>query len=366
MEYFHGSTFSRSLANESKKGAYYTDTEMCRRIGRLLSFPQGEEVTVLEPSVGDGSAVRAVLENSGNCSTPLFCVELDNKAAKDLEDRLGPEDVLVNSDFIRGVSITPSAFGYCFANPPYGTDEFLKRRYEQIFLEKIYTLLKKNAICTYVVPYYLFERDSAFVSSLMARFELLATYRFDDEVYKQFQQVSLVLRRRPKMYYGFGKKAYEQFIENLPKPEELPYLPEEPTEEQKITVPVAKKEDIKLFTTAVFDSEKAGRNIVGDPLDRILGERVFSPEYKANELTRPPLPPKKDILYLCAIAGAGQGLCGNAQEGDLHLQRGVVKTVTDRTIRESENGKGAECVETTRAAITMTVVEADGTIRHLS
>ena len=167
-------------------------------------------------------------------------------------------------------------------------------------------------------------------------------------------------------YYGFGKKAYEQFIENLPKPEELPYLPEEPTEEQKVAVPVAKKEDIKLFTTAVFDSEKAGKNIVGDPLERILGERVFSPEYKANELTRPPLPPKKDILYLCAIAGAGQGLCGNAQEGDLHLQRGVVKTVTDRTIRESENGKGAECVETTRAAITMTVVEADGTIRHLS
>ena len=53
------SSFSRSLANDAKLGAYYTDISMCRRISHLLRFPDGE-VCCLEPSIGDGSAVAAV------------------------------------------------------------------------------------------------------------------------------------------------------------------------------------------------------------------------------------------------------------------------------------------------------------------
>lgn len=361
----HGNTFSRVLANDSKKGAYYTDTEMCRRIGKLLSFPQGEEVTVLEPSIGDGTAVRAVLENKGNCKTPLFAVELDRGAASELRGRMEEGDVLLNADFIRGVSVTPGTFGYCFANPPYGTDDFLKRRYEQIFLEKIYAYLRKDGIVTLVVPYYLFTREEEFVRTLMNRFELLKIYRFDDRVYQQFQQVCVLLRRRPKMIYSFGKNAYTEWLSAFPAAESLPYLPENPTDEEIVSVPVAKHEEIKMFATISFDVAQAGKTILRDSLNNIIGEHLFGPAYTANELTRPPIPPKKDILYLCAIAGAGQGLCGSEEDGDLHLQRGVVRNVVSREIRRNEEGGKAVMVETSRAAVTMTTLESDGTIRHL-
>lgn len=57
---FRQSSFSRTIINEAKMGAYYTDAEHCRRIGRLLDFP--EEFIALEPSIGDGSAIAATLD----------------------------------------------------------------------------------------------------------------------------------------------------------------------------------------------------------------------------------------------------------------------------------------------------------------
>lgn len=365
-EIIRGSSFSRTVANEAKKGAYYTDTDMCRRIGRLLSFPEDGEVAVMEPSVGDATAVRAVLaQNKSSCKTPLFAVELDRMAAAELKPTLSEDDVLLNADFIRGVQVTPNSFGYCFANPPYGTDDFSHCRYEELFLKNIYTFLKKEGICTLVVPYYLFTNEEGFVAALMARFDMLALYRFDDEVYKQFQQVCVVLKRKPKITYGFGKTAYAEFLNSFPKSEELPYLPEEPTEEQRVAVPVAERKDIKVFTTILFDAEEGRKAVCGAALDRVVGEKLFVPPYMANELPSPPIPTPKGTNYMLVVAGAGQGLCGDEAEGDLHLQRGVVKTVTDRIIREGE-GDGAVMVETTRAAVSLTTIQADGTVRRFN
>ena len=53
------STFSRTMDNMEKMGAYYTDIEHCIDISKQLKFPE-TEVSVLEPSIGDGSAVLAV------------------------------------------------------------------------------------------------------------------------------------------------------------------------------------------------------------------------------------------------------------------------------------------------------------------
>lgn len=366
-EIVHGNSFDRVVANEMKKGAYYTDVRMCRRIGKLLLFPENGEVAVLEPSVGDASALRAVLEqNKTTCKTPAFMVELDKKASDALKETLTEEEVLLaNTDFIRGVTITSGVFGYCFSNPPYGTDDFSKKRYEELFLKVLYTYMKKDGIVTYVIPYYLFTREESFVSSLMARFDMLALYRFDDDVYKQFQQVCVVLRRKPKLDYSFGKKAYAEFLENFPKAEELPYLPEEPTEEQKVSVPIAECKAIKIFAATRFDAEAAHKFVTGGALDNLLGSKLFGETYTANELTRPLIPAKKDTMYLLAISGAGQGTCGNEEDGDLHLQRGVVKTVVDKEIVRNEGEKSARLVERSHAGIEMTVIENDGIIHHL-
>lgn len=362
----HGSRFSRTVANETKKGAYYTDTEMCRRIGRLLSFPDNGEVTVLEPSIGDASAVRAVLaQNKSSCKTPLFAVELDRRTAAELKETLTEDEMLLNADFIRGVTITPNVFGFCFANPPYGNDDFSKHRYEEIFLKLIYTYLKKDGIVAYIIPYYLFTREEEFVSALKTRFEMLALYRFDDKVYEHFQQVCVFLKRKPRLDYSFGKKAYAEFLESFPKVEELPYLPEAPTKEQIISVPVAERKDVKVFATTMFDAEAAHKLVTGGILDDIIGSKIFGEMYTANELTDPFIPLGKGNAYMCAIAGAGQGLCGSEEDGDLHLQRGVVKVVVDKEIVEGATENSAKVVEKSHAGITMTLIEGDGTIHHV-
>ena len=52
--------FSRTVANEARLGAYYTDVSHCRSMSGLFKFPEGEKVCVLEPSIGDGAAAIAV------------------------------------------------------------------------------------------------------------------------------------------------------------------------------------------------------------------------------------------------------------------------------------------------------------------
>lgn len=51
--------FSRTLFNESKLGAYYTDPVHAAKIGRLFRL-QGE-CCVLEPSFGNAEALKAFL-----------------------------------------------------------------------------------------------------------------------------------------------------------------------------------------------------------------------------------------------------------------------------------------------------------------
>ena len=80
---FRQSSFSRTIINEAKMGAYYTDAEHCRRIGRLLDFP--EEFIALEPSIGDGSAIAATLEEA-TVLPKIYGVELNQNTYEEIKD----------------------------------------------------------------------------------------------------------------------------------------------------------------------------------------------------------------------------------------------------------------------------------------
>lgn len=171
------------------------------------------------------------------------------------------------------------------------------------------------------------------------------------------------------MDYSFGKTAYAEFVSKFPPVEALPYLPEEPTEEQRVSVPVAESKDVKVFATVLFDADTARESLHGSALDKVVGEKLFIPSYRANELPSPPIPTSSGTNNMLIVGGAGLGLCGDEADGDLHLPRGVVKTVTDRYIRKGE-GKGeddsAVIVEKTRAAVSLTIVQASGEISRFS
>lgn len=91
------------------------------------------------------------------------------------------------------------------------------------------------------------------------------------------------------------------------------------------------------------------------------------PCFSNGELKRPPIPLKKDSLYLLATSGYGQGLAGSEENKDLHLQRGISEIIeTERLTGEDiecedeDNIKPGVLVVQTKTSISMSVIENDG------
>ena len=377
MAEFHNmSSFSRTVANERKKGAYYTDRAMCKRIGKLLAFPSEDEVSVLEPSIGDGWAVREVLDNASiKGKATVFGVELDSIVAKETKKvfkELSEENVIIEADYLTGMKISYATFGLCFANPPYRKSDSLNECLETQFMKSIYPVLKKAGILVYVIPYYTLTNLSDFLKPFLLRFEPVSVYRFDDEVYSQFQQCVLIGKRRNRIasWQDEGMTDMrESFYESICELERLPYLPtlqEVIPEEKLIFVPVSPGKEVKSFTTKIFDYQRAGQALMKvSPLYKEQETRLKNMEYRQSRLNSPPVKLKKDLLYMLAISGGGQGYCGSDENDDLHLQRGVVKMVTEDEVRKSEDGTANVIVEHTRAVVSMTILENNGLFHTL-
>lgn len=354
------SGFSRTIANEQKMGAYYTDVGMCRRIRSLFSFPEEDECCILEPSIGDAKAVLAVTgkETGARDNLKIFGVELNPSTCAELKSNT-LVDYLLNADFLNGVKISHNSFSFCFANPPYGVDNGSKKRLEFLFCEKLWSYLTGHGILALVIPYYVLT-DPNFLKGFFARFQPFATFRFDDAVYKQFQQIVVVAAKRPAI--GYLRQQYDDYYLTIDELEKLPYLPfEEP--EKKIKIQSSKNESIEYFTTLKFNVDEAGKMVANSSLFDMFSSKMFIPSFVATELGNPPMPLKKDLLYLTATAGGGQGLVGSEENADLHLQRGVAKVVTSLETRE-ENGSTV-AVESSFTKIILKVVENNGRITTL-
>ena len=98
----------------------------------------------------------------------------------------------------------------------------------------------------------------------------------------------------------------------------------------------------------------------------VLKKALQTNAYQSVGLGKPIVPLKKDLLYLSAIAGGGQGLAGNEDRGDLHLQRGQAKPVQIETPEFNDEGEVHSVLVTTRNQITLHVIDNFGTIRELA
>ena len=177
------STFSRSLANEAKLGAYYTDLTQCACIRKLLQFSEDKPTCVLEPSIGDGQACLTVTRGA---NTVLFGVELNQETAQSTTEALGDSlEKCLCADFLSGVQISNKVFSFVFSNPPYGTNTE-GDRLETLFLEKLYNYIRQQGVLVWVVPKYVLE-DPTHQRCLLSRFSVEKLYRFQDSVYGQFQ-----------------------------------------------------------------------------------------------------------------------------------------------------------------------------------
>jgi len=349
------SRFSRSLAADAKASYYPTDIEHCKMIHAMLEFP--DELNALEPSVGDGKAIKAVMGISGAAPErwKLFGVEVDEERARTCQEDAAFECV-IKADFLDGTKISHSAFSFCFANPPYGMWQTDVRsvRYERAFMEKIWNHLKTGAVFVYVIPYSVFSEEG-FLKLWISRFDTCKVFKFHEKEFEKYKQIVAIGTRRSSL--GFLKEEVDAVMESVRTLDVVPLLPIK-YQGEKIVVPPSNKAAVQQFAAKEFDFEAAEKRLVQSQLYQRTLKGLKQESYAAYALGRPPLPLKRDLAYLASVCGCGQGLAGSEEERTLHLQRGSV------TAKESSVVDVERNIETVRetAAITMKVIENDGTI----
>ena len=353
------SRFSRTLANEGKLGAYYTDLGQCASIRELFEFP--EEMLVLEPSAGDASAVCTVTGKQAGDKTHIFAVEINSEAAEKLKQNPLVAEVLCD-DFLNGVRISNHVFSFCFANPPYGEGGYgtdgRKHRLESNFVDKIYNYMAPGGVVCFVVPEYILG-DESFLRVLLAKYQAIGTYRFRKPVYDQFKQTVFIGITKRRV--GWKKEEAEDFVQRIQEMEDLPVH----YTGKKLRVPSSSIDSMKVFTSAEFHPMDVYESLGSSALRK--REEVLKPKKFGDSVGHPPIKLKKNLLYLLAVSGNGQGLVGNEKDGTLHLQRGVAKRVDKAVVDGDENGKNSGIMTvTTTTKIILTTIEADGTIKKLS
>lgn len=369
-----GSGFSRTRYNEEKMGAYYTDESHCQSLAGLFQFPEKEEVCVLEPSIGNGHAVARV---TGTMYEPddrikIFGVELDRDVCRATRSEGYTEDCIC-ADFTDGVKISNNVFSFVFCNPPYIQSETENgERLEMKFLKLITErYIRRDGILVWIVPYRVIS-DPKHFRYLFDRYERLALYRFREEEYRKFSQVVFVGRKKNTTIHTLEEVQEEGRA--YAAEEDIPVLPEtfEGTSLWKsIEVSSSPSDAVKLFAPKQFDPEEAITYLEGmkegaEDYRRIMSSFLTVKPFEVNDLGKPPIPLKKDSLYLLATSGAGQGKAG--EKGvDLHLQRGVAEVVEDKEYKPDPNDDKKEMlVVTTHTRVTMTLIETDGTITTIN
>lgn len=354
------SEFSRVKFNDAKMGAYYTDVGHCVSISRFLHFPEEEEVCCLEPSVGDGKAVLAVTgkDREKRQNIKVFGVELNEDTHAGIS-RNKDIHICLKADFLNDVIISHSSFSFLFMNPPYGMQGD-GERIELAFLRKALPYLTKGAVAVVVVARYM-AQQKAFLEQWCSGFETVYLYRFREPEYEKFQQVVLIGRKREKPEES-GKDD-ERLYDMVSDKEKITVLPEDYSGE-RVMVPKSHEGNIDEFMTRVFHAEDAAKVLTASPLQEMAKERVRVSPYLIDNLGRPPILPSEGQMYLLAVSGAGQGLVGKEEDGDLHLQRGVSKIVKRSEYAQDENGVMKEVV-VSFPQISYTLIESDGKIQAL-
>lgn len=363
---YNNNSYSRIRENEAKLAAYYTDSDHCRTLEKLFIFPE-QEVCVLEPSIGDG---RAVIEITGAAKRPnikIFGVELNQKVAEKTKEDPHVNAVL-KADFTNGVIIRNNSFSFCFANPPYmaekSDDGKENIRLEQVFLEKISNYLCMDAILVWVVPEKSFFEEGHL--RLWSKFfDTICFYRFRPKEYAKYKQIVLIGKKIGK------REVTKQMLLDLSEQvrKNLIELPD--VLEPCIHVPPSSSSEIDLFTTKEFPEADAyqylARHGIPEDVLAVFDQKASQPKFADTKLKRPPIPLKKDSLYLLATSGAGQGLTGSIETKDLHLQRGVAEVVEDTRYNSTDDPEDSGTLTvTTHTAISMHIVENDGTITKLA
>ncbi|MGE4283061.1 MAG: DUF6094 domain-containing protein [Clostridia bacterium] len=351
------SRFDRSLYNDKKQGAYFTDLENARLIASFFEFPD-EEVCCLEPSIGDGSAVAAITGKDKGNNVTIFGAEI-NRERYNVAKNNPHIDYVVMADFLQGFKMTNGKCSFCMANPPYGKS-MLGERYEKAFLRRIDNYMMPGGILCFIIPYYVFLDDDTFAQIFTNRFDILSILKFRQPEFNKFKQVAVIAVKKQKNSPN-NEMANQivQYISNIDTVYEIPLnVP------NRIKVPPSSSSSIAVFEGTGVDLEDIKNLPNSSKLFNLFAEKTFFAD-SFSKLGQPPILPGKDHLYLLSVCGYSEGRMGSEENKDVHLCRGNVIEGETRTVENHPDGRVIVKVKTYKKTV-VNIIENDGSITELA
>jgi len=287
----------------------------------------GGQVHIVDTCAGEGKALLA-LKDHLDPDAVARAVELHEGRAALCAALLG-EGVVVQTDALTGVEVSPEAFDLLWLNPPYHLGQF-----ELEFLMAHTPLLCAGGVLCLVVPQ---PALRVLAEYLAAWYATVTCYTFPEPDYRAYKQVVLFGERKPS---PLATPAQAEHLRSLAEPDaDLPVLG---AYGYRYSVPTT--QGPAVFRARSAEAVPAAGGLWDDPE---VTKRLWPPLTPA--LLRPLMPLARGHLAQFGVSGLLRNTVLHATDGTPYLVKGrAIKAQNVRAYAE-ENDKGhAVSVRVTR------------------
>lgn len=239
------------MIRNKQTGSYYTPAHLSNFIVRYLNKHIHNNVSILEPSVGDGSFVQAindVLTNNTNLALTILDINASelNKAAQKASNNIFNSVNKIHDDYLNFYSYCNDKFSLIIGNPPYIKANLLTQKQIDLCkmihsdallsdkkINNIWTsfvisankFLEDNGILCYVLPTDLLQvkYSEEIRHFLESHFQRIEIFTLDRNIFSDIEQHTIILiaykkaKSKGTFFYqinDFEKNKYEKISSN--------------------------------------------------------------------------------------------------------------------------------------------------------
>lgn len=264
-----------------KLGFFPLPAVEAQRLRNCVVFPQ--QVSALDPCVGDGVAFKTLLENT---AAYRYGIEIDAHRVEQAK-ALGIDTLHANTLDVR---CPAESLSLIYLNPPYDTEAGHEnnQRLELVFLEHTYRWLKPGGVLIFVIP----QRQLKPCARLLAEhFTAFRIFRLMEPECLQFKQIAIFAVRRKRHDRLRDSALLESigYLESLSEKRDLEILcdaadacyeipPSERAELTNVGIPLDEVEDLLLSSSAYRQAARVlireQSDVSGRPLTPLHGGHV--------------------------------------------------------------------------------------------
>jgi hypothetical protein len=323
---------------------FYPLTEGAAKIAADQVVVDGDPkmVSVLDPCVGDGVAIKIICDKLGIPYENIQAVELTRNRGEQAAETLPGSHVLAPCDFLSGCNHPDRGYTFVYANPPYADEIGGGYRVETQFLDQFAKMCPIGSVLLMVVPYSTATRRM-YLESLAKSWTRIRVVRLGDmnqELAPFDETLVIAVRANCKPEWGMTyNPKYERnmYGEDVPA-DQLPGMP--------FKIPVAKRLPEPLHKVQLTNEE--------------VCERLLMSAIEKEVRTPPPIDRGRPPLALTTghngiLVASGQAppvVTVRDSQGRMlevpHLIRGVARkqTYLKSTTTEEDEEKGTSKTKT--------------------